>query len=60
MSFINKIRTFLIGRNGVDALVVALMVIGAVASFVLSLFNVGLFRLLGYIPYILAVLRIIS
>ena len=57
---LNKLRNLLIGRNGVDALAVALMVTGAVINFILSVTPSGYFRLLGYIPYILALLRIFS
>lgn len=58
--FFNIIKGFLSGRNGVDALAVALMVVGAVLTFALSFANVRYLRLLGYIPYIFAVLRIVS
>lgn len=57
----NKLRNLLVGRNGVDALSVALMVAGAVITFLLSIFTrTGYWRLLGYIPYIIAFLRIFS
>ena len=58
--FFNSVRRFLAGRNGVDALAVALMVIGGIVTFAMSFVSLRYLRLLGYIPYVLAVMRIVS
>ncbi len=57
---LNKLRNFLIGRNGIDALTIVLMVTGSVLTCVLSFVKVKYVYLIGYIPYILAVMRILS
>ena len=56
----NRFRDLLVGRNGVDALSVALMFTGAVVTFILSFVRVRYIGLITYIPYILALLRIFS
>ena len=56
----NRFRNILIGRNGVDALSVALMLTGAVVTFILSFVRVRFIGLITYIPYILALFRIFS
>ena len=56
----NRFRNILVGRNGVDALSVALMITGAVVTLILSFVRVRYIGLITYIPYILALLRIFS
>lgn len=56
----NRFRNILIGRNGVDALAVALMISGAVLTLILSFVRIRYIGLITYIPYIFALLRIFS
>lgn len=64
----NRIRQFMYGRYGVDGLGLALVLLGCVLTFVLSLFRMPsqrlfvslLLRLVGMIPYLLFLLRALS
>lgn len=64
----NRIRQFMYGRYGVDQLGFALVVLGCVLTFVLSLVRMPyqklfvslLLRLVGMIPYLLFLLRALS
>ncbi len=57
---LDKIKQFMMGRYGNDQLNLALMIFGCVLTFVLSLFDVPYVRYLGLIPYIIAVVRMLS
>lgn len=59
-SFINKIRNFMIGRYGIDTLNFALMIMGCVLTFILSLFRVKYGTFISLIPYAFAIYRMLS
>ena len=64
----NRIRQFMYGRYGMDQLGFALVILGCVITFVLSLFGLRyrggwgalIFRVLGMLPYLVFVLRALS
>ena len=55
-----KIRQFMVGRYGNDFLNTVLFISGAVISLVCSLFRVPLGNLISFIPYGIAVYRMLS
>lgn len=55
-----RLQQFMQGRYGNDKLNIAIAVVGCIATLVTSIFPVGWFRLLAYIPFILVVLRTLS
>ena len=55
-----RIRDFMIGRNGSDQLAWALFVLGIVLEILGSVLSMNLFTLLAYIPLIFAVFRVFS
>ena len=57
---LDKIKQFMMGRYGNDQLNLALIIFGCVLTFFLSLFDVPYLRYLGLIPYIIAVVRMLS
>lgn len=59
-SITEKIRQFMVGRYGNDFLNTVLFIIGAVISLVCSLFRVPLGNLISFIPYGIAVYRMLS
>lgn len=60
MGFMQKIIRFMSGRYGNDALNVALCVLGCVITLVLSFFHIGWFKLFTYVPFLVAVFRMMS
>ena len=59
-NFQSRLRALLAGRYGLDQLSVALLLLGCVVTFVLSLCGVRYYRLIGLIPMALALLRVLS
>ena len=59
-NFQQKLRTLLQGRYGVDQLTVALMLLGCLITLILSFLSVRYYRLIGLLPMILALLRVLS
>ncbi len=55
-----KLRSLLADRYGLDQLSVALLLLGCVVTFVLSLCGVRYYRLFGLLPMALALLRVLS
>lgn len=60
MGFLEKFRRFMYGRYGMDQLSVALTVIGCVVTFALSFIRMPYYRLIGFIPYIIVIMRVLS
>lgn len=56
----NKLRQFMMGRYGTDALNMTLIISGAVLSFLLSLFRFRYSGLISLIPYGIAIFRMLS
>lgn len=60
-NIMEKLKAFMYGRYGNDALNVALTVFGCVLTLILSLFRLPFFvRYICYIPYFVAVFRALS
>ena len=59
-NFQQKLRTLLQGRYGIDQLTVALMLLGCLITLILSFLSVRYYRLIGLLPMILALLRVLS
>ena len=55
-----KLRTLLQDRYGIDQLTVALMLLGCLITLVLSFLSVRYYRLIGLLPMVLALLRVLS
>ncbi len=56
----NRFNRFLYGRYGVDPLGIFLICVGAIVTFILSLFRVPYYTLISFIPYGFALFRILS
>lgn len=54
------LRSFMVGRNGIDQLAWFLCIFGLVLNILGNLTHLGLFSLLAYIPLILCFIRIFS
>lgn len=55
-----KLRSFMQGRYGIDPLNIALIAVGCIVTFLLSVFARPATRLLGLIPYLLMLFRALS
>jgi len=55
-----KLRALLRDRYGLDQLSVALMLLGCLLTLILSLCGVRYYRLIGLLPMLLALLRVLS
>lgn len=55
-----KLRAFMRGRYGLDQLSVALVLLGCLITFVLSFLRTPYYRLIGLVPMILSLLRVLS
>ena len=55
-----KLRALLQDRYGLDQLSVALMLLGCLLTLILSLCGVRYYRLIGLLPMLLALLRVLS
>ncbi|MCM1543901.1 MAG: hypothetical protein NC110_01265 [Ruminococcus sp.] len=60
MGFMNKFRAFMYGRYGMDQLNIALLILGCAVTFVLSFTRPPYLRLLGFIPYVIVLIRALS
>ncbi|MGN1418376.1 MAG: hypothetical protein ACI4W6_03525 [Acutalibacteraceae bacterium] len=56
----NRLRTFMAGRYGMDQLNIALIIVGCIITGVLSFLRIPYFRLIGLIPFIIAFARALS
>lgn len=57
---LNKLRNFMEGRYGYDQLSLCLVIIGCIITFILSFVRFPLYKLIGLIPIVLAILRCLS
>lgn len=57
---LDKIRRFFIGRYGNDQLNLALIIFGCILTLFLSFFRNPFIRYIGLIPYIVALIRMLS
>ena len=56
----NRFRQFMVGRYGVDTLNIALVVTGCVLTFILSFIRTPYYRLIGFLPYAIMIIRAVS
>lgn len=60
MNFLYRIKQFMQGRYGLDQLTVALIVLGVALTSVFSILHLIYLRPVGWIPYFIALWRVLS